>query len=258
MGMLMKSKVDGRAERMFDTAKHQTTQQTKHQHDDGSRHDWKDRYAPASPLLIQDPVTHRTLGLNSAGLALCVNAIKSAGTDPNKIPIHLAWRHVLDNVSVSAAVAAIERYGCAAAAHMFIVDRNQAIGLEVTHRSIKKLQPDAQGRIFHTNHMLLKHPGVTKMWLGDTLDRLARIKVIADELGSNPSAEQVGGLMKDERDFPCAINRAQEGESDAATVFTITTDVTNTRAVVTVGRPSSPEQTLVLDPRVWAGKESRL
>jgi isopenicillin-N N-acyltransferase-like protein len=130
--------------------------------------------------------------------------------------------------------------------------------LEVTHQSVLELHPDEKNRIFHTNHMLLKHPGTSENWLGDTVDRLQRVKDLANDLGDTPSLHQVGRLMQDEDNWPCSINRSQTGASDAATVFTIVSDVTKARAVVTIGRPNIAEETLVLDPRSWVGGSSRL
>ncbi|KAI1612800.1 isopenicillin-N N-acyltransferase [Exophiala viscosa] len=189
------------------------------------------------------------IGLNSAGLGLCVNAIRCAGSDVSKTPIHLLWRTVLECTSVSSAVQAIEAYGSAGACNMFIADGSNNIGVEVTHRTTQFLKPDAKGRIFHSNHMLQQHPGTDLLWLGDTIDRVKRIEELANELEGEVTVDAIHKMLCDEDNHPCSINREQVGESDAASVFSITMDLSKAEAIVSFGRPSKPDRVFQLRPR---------
>ncbi|KAL2416066.1 Isopenicillin-N N-acyltransferase [Exophiala dermatitidis] len=189
------------------------------------------------------------IGLNSAGVGLCVNAIRCAGSDVNRTPIHIMWRLVLESPSVDAALEAIKAHGCGGACHMLIADKSRSIGVEVTHQTIKYLQPDEKGRVFHSNHMLESHPGTDMLWVNDSLTRVQRIRELADKLEGEVTQDALQKFLCDEDNYPCSINREQKGESDAASVFSITMDLAKVEAKVLLGRPSKPEKVYVLRPR---------
>jgi isopenicillin-N N-acyltransferase-like protein len=132
---------------------------------------------------------------------------------------------------------------------MLIADPSGSIGVEVTHRTILFLEPDAKGRIFHSNHMLRKHPGTAMLWVDDSLTRVERIRDLADQQEGQITKESIQTLLCDEDHYPCSINRAQEGESDAASVFSISMNLTTAEARVLLGRPSRPEKVFTLRPR---------
>jgi isopenicillin-N N-acyltransferase-like protein len=160
------------------------------------------------------------------------------------------WRLILECSSVAEAVAAIQAYGCASSCHMLIADPCGNASVEVTHCTIEFIKPDARGRIFHSNHMLLPHPGTSPMAMNESRLRVERIREVADELQGEITKESIQSLLCDEKNFPCSINRAQEGESDAESVFSIVTDATNAEARVLLGRPSKPERIFMLQPRL--------
>ncbi|EXJ85967.1 hypothetical protein A1O1_06336 [Capronia coronata CBS 617.96] len=189
------------------------------------------------------------IGLNSAGIGLCVNAIRCAGSDVNRTPIHIMWRVILESTSIAAAVEAINAHGCGGACHMLIGDQSGSIGVEVTHRTIKYLQPDDKDRIFHSNHMLESHPGTDMLWVNDSLSRVKRIRQLADKLQDDVTQDSLQKFLCDEENYPCSINRDQRGESDAASIFSITMDLGKIEAKVLLGRPNKPEKTYVLRPR---------
>ncbi|KIW44969.1 uncharacterized protein PV06_03398 [Exophiala oligosperma] len=189
------------------------------------------------------------IGLNSAGLGLCVNAIRCAGSDPTRTPIHIMWRVVLGCTSISSALEAIDATGCASACNMLIADPSGSIGVEVTHQTILKLEPDSEGRIFHSNHMLEKHPGTEMLWVEDSLSRVARIRELATQISGDVTKESIQALLCDEDNYPCSINRAQTGESDTASVFSISMNLTTVEARVLLGRPSDPEKIFLLRPK---------
>ncbi|KDQ52249.1 hypothetical protein JAAARDRAFT_184419 [Jaapia argillacea MUCL 33604] len=191
------------------------------------------------------------IGLNSSGVGVCLNAIRVKGMDPNRVPVHLALRLVLQSESAQEAVSKLEALGVASSAHMLIADPSGGIGLECTTLGFSKLPMDDQGRITHTNHLLADHGDRvvdTKFW-EDSFPRIDRInelvslrdKVVATE-------EEVFGLFKDEDNYPFSICRAQEGGSKGATLFNIVMDLCAREAVVRVGRPVAVEETIVLTP----------
>ncbi|EJT98559.1 peptidase C45 acyl-coenzyme A:6-aminopenicillanic acid acyl-transferas-like protein [Dacryopinax primogenitus] len=188
------------------------------------------------------------IGLNSAGVGVCLNAIRIQGCDFSRTPVHLCLRLILESTSLDAAVTAVEQYGCAAAAHMLIADPNGSMGLELTHKTVVKLPMDGKSRVFHSNHLLQTPSWVTDdgMALGDSKERVVRIRQLSDKLGAFPDEEDIKTVFTDEDGYPGSINRACEGKSESATLFNIVMDLTAKTADVIKGRPTDPDENIKL------------
>lgn len=70
------------------------------------------------------------IGLNSAGVGVCLNAIRVKGMDSTRLPCHLGLRMVLESTSRDEAVAKLDEFGIASACHMLIADAAGGIGVE--------------------------------------------------------------------------------------------------------------------------------
>jgi hypothetical protein len=191
------------------------------------------------------------IGMNSNGVGVCLNAIRTKGCDASRIPVHLGLRMVLESESAKEAVSTLESVGMAGSGHMLIGDRSGSVGLEFTTTSFAHLPMDDHGRVYHSNHLLVEHPGVSAMdWLKDSKDRVVRIRELAGRYDSDhgePSLTDFGQLFEDQENFPCSIWRAEEGISDFATLFNIVMDLTNGHAIVRVGKPDQLDETVQLD-----------
>lgn len=98
------------------------------------------------------------------------------------------------------------------------------------------------GQVFHSNHYLVQHPGVIDtVWLQDSKFRIKRVEELCHELGVSPSMGSIQGLFTDEKNYPFAICRAQEGGAASATLFNIVMDLEEKVANVILGRPTAPE-----------------
>lgn len=187
------------------------------------------------------------IGLNSAGVGVCLNAIRAKGMDPTRLPCHLGLRMVLESASRDEAVASLEKYGIASACHMLIADGTGGVGVEWSYVDVQKLGMNGNGQVFHSNHYLLPHAGVKDTnWLSqDSGFRVERIEEICKGM-RKVDVESVAGLFKDEKNYPAAICRKQEGDCQSATLFNIVMDLRNKRAKVAVGRPVEPVETFEL------------
>ncbi|KZM23548.1 uncharacterized protein EKO05_0011252 [Ascochyta rabiei] len=204
---------------------------------------------PAKPTILQ--VTEAgiigKIGFNSAGVGTLFNAIRVHGADPSRLPAHFGLRMALESGSVADAVQRLESYGMASSAHILLADTTTSLGLEFTKSSFAHCEPDAAGRVVHTNHLLKEHPGETDtVWLKDSLTRVATMTANAGALGREPSWEAVSGLFEDEQNAPGAICRVQTEETGSATLFNIVMDLKSRRAVVRLGRPTEVEETMEL------------
>lgn len=188
------------------------------------------------------------IGLNSAGVGTCLNAIRARGLDTTRLPVHLALRTILEFRSVTGALVALKRLGgVAGSAHILVADPEGARGLEFAggKKEFRVILPDEKGRVVHTNHLVLEHPGVEEPgWLPDSKDRLVRMNVLTDGEGAlvadggKIDFTRVVELFKDEEGFPCSINRLGVAEGESQTLFTIVMDLGRKEALVKVGRPT--------------------
>jgi isopenicillin-N N-acyltransferase-like protein len=189
------------------------------------------------------------IGLNSAGVGVCLNAIRAKGLDAVRMPVHLGLRTVLECSSAKEAVAKLEGAGMASSAHMLIGDGSgDATGLEFTSTTIAKLPVDEQCRIIHANHLLLPHEGAHETpWLKDSPERVNRMTFLTVELkNKDPSWKDVSGLFEDQDGLPGAICRSQELPSTSATLFNIVMDLKRKTAVVKMGKPCNVEEVVDL------------
>ena len=188
------------------------------------------------------------IGLNSAGVGVCLNAIKAKGLDTTRLPCHLGLRMVLESSSRAEAVEKLERYGIASACHMLVADATGGVGLEWSSVEHQKVQMNASKQVFHSNHYLVDHPGIFDTnWLSDSKFRVARIEELCKRLGYSPKLADVAGVFKDEKNYPGSICRKQDPpDSDTATLFNIVMDLEKKTAAVTLGRPVEADSRFVL------------
>jgi isopenicillin-N N-acyltransferase like protein len=189
------------------------------------------------------------IGLNSAGVGVCFNAIRAKGLDSSRMPVHLGLRAVLESATANEAVRKLEEAGMAASAHMLIGDASgAATGLEFTSATFAKLSKNDLGVIVHSNHLLLEHKGMKEpFWIEDSPKRFDRMTELTENFhGKSPNLVEFGALFKDQMGYPAAICRTQEGVSKSATLFNIVMDLKSRKAVVKLGKPCAVEQVLKL------------
>lgn len=189
------------------------------------------------------------IGFNSVGVGVCLNAIRSQGMDPTRLPVHLALRMALESHSTKEALQSLEHWGIAAPGHILIADSTgDAVGFEFTSTTMAKLLPDAKGRVVHSNHLLLKHPGVIDtVWIKDSLFRVDRMTELTEDLDTtDPTWPEVSRLFEDEANAPTAICRTQTGEQTSETLFNIIMDLKQRTAIVRLGKPCQTEERVEL------------
>jgi isopenicillin-N N-acyltransferase-like protein len=184
------------------------------------------------------------IGLNSAGVGVCLNAIKAKGMDPRRIPCHLGLRMVLESSSREEAVQSLSKHGVASSCHMLVGDATGGVGLEWSSKDLRKIEMNASEQVFHTNHYLATHEEgvVDTVWLKDSLVRVVRVEELCKGLGESPSHGEIEDVFKDEKGLPTSICRNERDGSATGTLFNIVMELERKRATVTVGRPIDPEE----------------
>jgi isopenicillin-N N-acyltransferase-like protein len=188
------------------------------------------------------------IGFNGSGVGVLLNAIRVHGMDSTRMPVHFGLRMALESISVADAVQKLESYGMASSAHILIADANTSVGLEFTKSTFAHCKPDSAGRVVHSNHLLLGHPGETDtVWLRDSLTRLPTMTENAGKLNCEASWEEFSALFADEQNSPGAICRIETEETGAGTLFNIVMDLKAKKAVVKLGKPTAVEETIDLE-----------
>ncbi|KAI1802709.1 AAT-domain-containing protein [Daldinia bambusicola] len=186
------------------------------------------------------------IGLNSNGVGCCLNAIRCRGLDRSKWPIHFALRAVLESRCRDDAVERVKSFGVAGGGHILIGDATGFVGLECTSTWVKELPMGEDGRVCHTNHILLDKSGIDEpLWLDDSPSRLARVRELAAQI-PEPTLDKIFEIFKDTEGYPTSINRKQGAGSEAQTLFTIIMDLSSKNAQVTTGRPTEFREQFIL------------
>ncbi|KAK4505393.1 hypothetical protein PRZ48_003356 [Zasmidium cellare] len=187
------------------------------------------------------------IGMNSAGVGVCLNAIRVGGVGVSRIPCHLGLRLALDSGSREEAVGQLEKYGVASACHMLVADETGSVGLEWSSTDLQTLDMNDQGQVFHSNHYLVEHPGLdVKPWLADSDFRVDQIERLCSAVPNPPTTETLLRVLEDEKNYPAAICRAVDSQAGIATLFSILMDLKSKSSVVRLGRPSAPEEVIYL------------
>lgn len=187
------------------------------------------------------------IGLNSAGVGVCLNAIKAKGMNSTRLPCHLGLRMVLESRSRDEAVKRLESYGIASPCHMLVADASGGVGLEWSSIDVKKLEMNTKQQVFHTNHYLTKHEGVhDENWLKDSNFRVSRVEQLCNDIEGGLSYEKILEVFKDKKNHPASICRTAEEARGSGTLFNIVMDLSKARADVIVGKPDGDGERIVL------------
>ena len=186
------------------------------------------------------------IGLNSAGYGVCLNALRVAGVDFAKLPVHLALRKVLDfdqPGQLNKLVSSLQARGIATSAHILIANSENAVGLEATHKDVKVLHERASNTskiLTHTNHLILSHEDIEeRLDLPDSQPRLKRINELINAQTKPPNPSSVLEMLKDEEGYPASICRESANQSTSATCFSIIMDLEAKMAACKLGRPNA-------------------
>ncbi|KAI1407337.1 AAT-domain-containing protein [Hypoxylon sp. FL1857] len=186
------------------------------------------------------------IGFNSKGVGCCLNAIRCRGLDQSKLPIHFALRTVLESKSRREAVKRVVSFGVAGGGHILVGDATGSTGLECTSLWVKELPMDDEGRVCHTNHLVLDKSDIDEPpWLEDSPFRLERIQELTANV-SKPTLDTIFEIFKDTQGYPASINRKQQVNNKPETLFNIVMDLTSKTAQVTFGRPTEYDERVLL------------
>jgi isopenicillin-N N-acyltransferase-like protein len=207
------------------------------------------------------------IGSNSAGLGVCMNAIRSGAFNRGGFPVHILNRWLLQHCrSVSEATSAIDRFGTGCTANYLLADREgQFVDIESSPYGNASIEAtEARRVVAHTNHLcapgkpakLKDHPAENSF---RRLDRIYELTEQHRAEGVVPCFEILRQRLSDEQGYPYSICRDRPpgavGMEKMTTLATVLMDLKAGLTEITVGRPC-------LDlPKVrwsWAEKNTTL
>jgi len=94
------------------------------------------------------------LGVNAAGVAVCVNSMPQGGARRQGLPVAFVIRRLLQERSADAAADLLFQIDHATSQHYLIADRQIIRSLEARPDRVDAITAFAPGRFFHTNHPL--------------------------------------------------------------------------------------------------------
>ena len=193
------------------------------------------------------------IGINSAGVGVCINAIRARGVDFTRLPVHLAIRTALDSTSKAEALAILDKAGVASAVHLLIGDATGSTSVEFSNLDLIKFEMK-DGQIAHSNHFIVPHAEGVKpaSFSRDSLERIVRARELlvaaAAETEKPPTMRMIEKMLEDEQGLPGAINRVATEKSPSSTLFGIVMDLREKKASVRVGRPTDCKGFVTLNP----------
>ncbi|MCJ1440202.1 MAG: hypothetical protein MMC23_000685 [Stictis urceolatum] len=182
------------------------------------------------------------IGLNSAGIGVCLNAIRAPGVAYDRLPVHLALRVALDRAgTVGDVVAMLEQQGVASSAHILVAGPEGAVGLETSSEDVVRVNEGRVGGarvVEHTNHYVERHE--VSDGGGFLEDSSARLERIAELVGEKREVgvEDMKGWLRDEKGLPTSICRQKTGDDSTMTLFSIVMDLKGKKGYVKMGRPT--------------------
>ncbi|KAL4809422.1 acyl-coenzyme A:6-aminopenicillanic acid acyl-transferase-domain-containing protein [Aspergillus unguis] len=209
------------------------------------------------------------IGLNSAGLAICMNALRCGAFNSDKLPTHIMARYLLEHgTGFDSAVEMLREFGGACTVNMLLGDSTGKFGTaEVTPFGVSLLSPlsDSDRNEFdlkrgkgpsfiaHTNHVVTSPMDFPRGAIYDrpapnSFSRLARVTELAKvdaERQVVADAESVYARLKDQKGDPYGICRglptSAKGMERMTTLATVVMEMDvegkTAKGSVTFGRP---------------------
>lgn len=196
------------------------------------------------------------IGLNEAGIGVCLNAIRAQVVD-ELLPLHLGLRYVLSHEDVIEARVKIEEIGIASAANFLMAQddgsgKAQAFNMELSPVGCDVKQTKDR-YLYHTNHLCSRSVidliGQEKLSTTEnTYLRLDRMKELLMEAAKQDKPVNDGDVrrwLSDHENKPFSICRHKEpGASeytDTITIFTVIMDLADRTMLFLSGQPCNPE-----------------
>lgn len=201
-------------------------------------------------LMVTEAGIIGKIGLNSAGLGVCLNALAS-DLKPEGVPLHIVLRGILNSGTLSDAIRAVGNPGIACSANFLTASKEgETITIEATSKDYDVIY-GSEGFLAHTNHFtslrLANIKDTGKLIFPDSFVRLGRAIKLIKELGKKIDVEGIKEILSDHVERPNSICRHENFNDDPGmrmgTVFSIIMNLNKMEIYISPGSPCSNKYT---------------
>lgn len=124
------------------------------------------------------------LGVNGAGVGVCVNSLPQLPSAATGIPVAFMIRRLLEARSAAEAAAWCTSLPHATNQHYLIADAHEIVSLECSAAGVVRVEPPRRGRMLHTNHPLAD---ATARYPDAETNSVARLRSLEVRLDDGPA-----------------------------------------------------------------------
>jgi isopenicillin-N N-acyltransferase-like protein len=196
-------------------------------------------------------------GMKAAGVGLCVNFLRSSGSDTRLldsvgVPTQLVRRAILNAWSFADATNALEGLSrCIASNYLVAQADGEALDFEAAPEGIGRLEP-TNGLLTHSNHFVTPWGRALDIGIAvfpDTLARLERIEQVLRAHVGHIEIDHLFAALRDHSGFPGSICRHGDERDPVParmeTSVSIVMDLTDRKIWMTAGPPCEGEYTVL-------------
>jgi isopenicillin-N N-acyltransferase like protein len=190
-------------------------------------------------ITMTEPGMIAKIGMNNAGLGVCLNFMDIADYHPYGVPLHVLLRAILDSKSLHEALTVIKPHLPGKVGNVMISDSSGAIeDIELAGDEFHSIPVDE--RFVHTNHFLTRVENDPQSF-PNTFGRYDRAKELLNKL-DNPSIKSMKTILKDRgnKEYPICRKRFSHtllSDDTSITVSTIIMDLKRLHFHITRGNP---------------------
>ncbi len=183
-------------------------------------------------------------GINEAGIAVCLNAL-SVGRGKKGVPLHVMYRMILRQTSISNAIGVIAQAKRAGAGNFALGSKEDfLVNVEYTCDNFDVIAADEERPLAHTNHYLspiFVADDTFKRDLPCTFVRLNRLKRLLKAQGGDFDKEKLFEILSDHKNHPDSIcsheDPADPAGKQICTIYAVIMDLTAKKLWITDGNP---------------------
>ena len=158
------------------------------------------------------------MGVNDAGVSVCVNALPQLPSRGAGIPVAFVIRLLLGARSAAAAADSLKSIMHATNQHYLIADASRVFSFEVSAREVLPYVPSVPNRVFHTNHPLT---AIERAHTHDETDSNVRLGCLTARLARGaPSLRVIQDALSSHDDPNHPVCRSQRDCLDSPTKIT--------------------------------------
>jgi len=191
-------------------------------------------------------LAHR--GLNSEGIALCINALRSK-EDGRKLGVPLvsvlSWS-ILNSKNLTKAFDLIQESRRSSSINFLIAKQDLLLDVEITPSDTEYIEPNEHNLIVHTNHFLCERFKNLGRYISPcSWSRELRTNYLVKKLGYKIGIKEIENIFRDHYDYPFSICRHPSGEpglsGESKTLASTLIDIKKSECYYTIGNPCLSE-----------------